>query len=129
MLESLALIAHLVGITPSLLLAICFTESNFRNVAGDNGKSIGICQIKLNTAKMLDKKVTETELWDPLLNGFYAAKYLKYQQDRYKGRKDAEYCIKSAYNAGSCIKSNRKYVDKVRLRLKIYRSYDKRYGH
>lgn len=106
---------------PGLLEAVCWVES--RHMVGainqhDNGSpSLGVCQVKLETAKMLgfagDKQAL---LQDPAVNAYYAAKYLRKQLDRYDG--DAEQAV-AAYNAGSCrfnaqgqIK-NRRYVGKV----------------
>lgn len=38
-------------IPPDLLLAVCLVESHWRsNAVGDDGRSIGVCQIQINTA-------------------------------------------------------------------------------
>jgi len=110
--------------TPGLLPSICWVESNYRNVINefDGGSpSYGICQIKLNTANWMKEyhKITgpvldETDLMEPKINTLYAGLYIKYQLNRYNG--DIE-CAISAYNAGRCIKGNKKYVKKVLKRL------------
>lgn len=124
MFETIALIAKLVGIAPSLLIAICMTETKLTNVPGDNGDSVGICQVQHNTAKMFNKDVQKYELWNPTINSYYAAKYLKYQTKRYKGHKNENFCIRSSFNAGTCISGNQKYVNSVRRYEKLYKKYD-----
>ena len=57
---------------------------------------------------------------NPTVNAHYAAEYLSWQTYRYRNHKNKEYCIKSAYNAGTCIRGNQKYVDRVR-------NYEKKY--
>ncbi len=79
--------------------------------------SYGYCQIKLDTAKMFSKKVTGDKLMVPGINIYLAGKYLQYQLDRYVGCTE---CAVSAYNAGTAIKSNFKYVNKVKERLDYY---------
>lgn len=110
---------------PNLLGAVCYVESNYRNVINHNdggSASYGICQIKLKTAnwmnekhKILGQPVTKFDLMNPEINALFAGLYLKYQLDRYNG--DIE-CAISGYNAGRCIKSNQStYVKKVLRRM------------
>lgn len=106
---------------PSLLLeAICSTESSYDYSVinhKDNGSpSIGLCQVKLATAKMLGYTGKDKGLLDPFTNARYAAKYLHKQLKRYK---DLDKAI-AAYNAGSVrngVIRNTKYVRKVKDRL------------
>ena len=112
-------IATAVKVSPYILLGICTTESNLRNVINHNdggSPSYGICQIKLNTAKMFNPRITPKELMNPELNAYYAARYIKHQMNRYN-----ENIIKAiaAYNSGR-VKYNKsgriinyKYVRKV----------------
>src|SRR5688500_6438555 len=98
--------AEIVGIPASLLIALCSVESDFRDVVNkyDGGSpSIGVCQIKLTTAKDVGFAGTADQLLkDRLVNTLYAGKYLKRQIDRY----DGDVCSAiSAYNTGS-----RKYL-------------------
>ena len=122
--------AKAVGISPSLLLAVCMTETNLRNidVVNDGGTpSYGVCQVKLETAKWMGKvhnisyvaNFSEKEMRDVFKNAKAAALYLKYQINRY----DGDYCkAVAAYNAGSFKEStkkpglpfNWKYLKKVR---------------
>lgn len=71
---------------------------------------MGVCQIKLQTARLVGYTGKEKDLLDPGLNIYYAGKYLKKQLDRYKG--DIPKAV-SAYNAGTYRTSNEAYVDKV----------------
>ncbi len=89
------------GIPPALLLAVCQTESNFRNVTvamDGTSASYGICQVKLGTARMFTPRLSYQSLLIPKENARYAAKYLAYQLKRYSG---CVHCAVSAYNAGS----------------------------
>lgn len=99
-----------------LLLSICTIETGLNpNSINLNDKptgSYGICQVKPETAEfMLSRKVLNSELMQPYFNAEVAAKYLKYQYDRYDGDLDA---VISAYNAGTFTSKNRKYVLKVK---------------
>ena len=125
--------AKKAGIAPALLVAVCHTETNLRNVHNmdDNGSpSYGVCQVKQETAQWMGKfykdnkmsSLTEKELMTPAKNAEVAAKYLKYQLDRY----DNNWCAAiAAYNAGSAVESkivpgkprNYKYVKKVKSKI------------
>ncbi len=89
------------SLPPNLLSSLCYVESrhNISVVHEHDGgdSSIGICQIKLKTAKYLGFKGTEKQLLDPKTNIYYAAKYLAYQRTRYHG--DIKKAI-IAYNKG-----------------------------
>lgn len=125
--------ANKVGIASELLIALCMTETNLRNVdvMNDGGTpSYGVCQVKLETANWLGKvykkdslkKYTEEDMRDVRKNAKAAALYLKRQIDRYNG----DLCkAVAAYNAGSFKEStkfsglpfNWKYVYKVKNNL------------
>lgn len=132
--ESIALIitgvAKSVGIAPGLLLAVCMTETNLRNIdsANDGGSpSYGICQVKLKTARWMGKvhkkpelqNFTEADMRDVRKNATVAALYIKYQLNRYAG--DTCKAV-AAYNAGKFKESsvylglpfNWSYVQKVK---------------
>lgn len=114
MLKILTLAAKKVGIAPSLLVAVCHTETNLKNVhnMNDGGSaSYGVCQVKHETSRWMaklyrDEKMarwTEADLKIPAKNAEAAAKYLKYQLKRY----DNNWCAAiAAYNAGSAIESS-----------------------
>jgi soluble lytic murein transglycosylase-like protein len=93
--------AKSVGVPGFLLLAICTQESGLKNikVSEDHGSpSYGVCMVKRATAKFLGFQDTAKELMDPHVNARYAAKYLKYQLDRYNGN----ICKSTAaYNSGT----------------------------
>lgn len=108
-----------VGVCAAILHSICAIESGGRNVTSphDGGSpSYGVCQIKLGTARLFNPSVKASDLKDPYTNAYYAAMYLKKQQDRYNSEWK---CIIASYNAGSCFKkrngkiANAQYVKKV----------------
>ncbi len=75
------------GLPPNLLSSLCYIESK-HNVAAihhDDGgaDSLGVCQIKLSTAKELGFIGTAKDLMKPNYNVKYAAKYLSKQILRY----------------------------------------------
>lgn len=108
------------GLPQGLNTAICTVESNLnpKAVNEDDGgsASLGICQIKLYTARTLGFKGTATELQRPETNIRYASAYLRSQLNRYSG--DIRKAV-SAYNMGTYRERedgttyNRRYVSKV----------------
>jgi hypothetical protein len=117
-------ISLLLNIPAGLLSALCFVESSHRDVVvlHDGGSpSIGICQMKLDTARIVDKKATLNELMMRQRNAELAARYLARQYKRYGCWKHAV----AAYNSGrlhlhvSGLPRNNKYVRRV----------EKRWGH
>lgn len=107
------------GLPQGLLDAVCYVESNhqIRALHKDDGNtdSLGVCQVKLSTARMLGFKGAERQLMDPSTNISFAAKYLAYQISRYSNVIEAV----GAYNTGSYRISedgtavNRSYIRKV----------------
>lgn len=105
-----------------LLSSLCFVESshnvNALHEDDGTGNSVGVCQIKLQTANTLGFKGTEEQLKKPDINIHYAALYLSKQLTRYYGNINKAV---AAYNAGSYKESkrlpgaakNNKYVVKV----------------
>lgn len=87
---------------PGLLESTCYIESkhNTQAIHRDDGKgnSVGVCQVKLKTAKSLGFHGTENQLIDPATNIRFAAQYLKYQIKRYRG--DINKAL-TAYNKGN----------------------------
>lgn len=84
-----------------LLESICYVESGhdvqaYHENDGD-GNSVGLCQIKLKTAKWLGFEGSEQDLLKPDVNIEYAARYLKYQITRYNSVKRGVI----AYNVGN----------------------------
>lgn len=86
---------------------------------GPGNSSIGLCQLSYYTARLLgfrkDKNCTGTvnkkcKLYIPEINVMFAGLYLQKQYLRYN--KDIGKTL-SAYNAGSAIKGNKSYVQKV----------------
>lgn len=89
------------GIPDGLLSAMCFTESSHKITVvrlNDGGEdSLGVCQIKLSTAKYVGFKGTRKDLMKPKNNIESAAKYLQYNYKRYGNWSRAVI----AYNKGS----------------------------
>lgn len=120
--------AKAAKVSGSLLLAICMHETGLKNasVPFDHGSpTYGVCQIKLDTAKMIGFTGKAPDLMVPGINAKWAAIYLKYQLDRYNGN----WCkTVAAYNAGKFTEStispgyprNLKYVRKVQQKLAIH---------
>lgn len=90
------------GLPVGLLPAICYVESHHNILAthkdDGRGTSLGVCQIKLPTARMMGFKGSEKELMDPSNNVYYAGKYLRYNLNRYSQNRAKAI---AAYNAGS----------------------------
>lgn len=113
-LEALDSASDFQNIPKPVLRSLCFAESSFNPappLKDDGGSpSHGLCQVKLRTARHMGFKGKALNLKDPTINAQIAAKYLRYQLDRYKGN-----WLKaiSAYNAGSAIPNNQDYVNKV----------------
>lgn len=99
-----------------LLEAICTVESslnaNAKHPHDGDGTSYGLCQIKEATAREMGFEAKVNVLMDPSVNAYYAAKYLRFQMDRYE---DDWIRAVAAYNKGSSHYriSNQEYVNKV----------------
>lgn len=89
------------NLPPGLLSSICFVESSHNPtvIHHDDGRgdSLGICQIKLETAKGLGFNGDKKELMTIENNIYYAGAYLRHQQVRYNG--DISKAV-IAYNIG-----------------------------
>jgi len=83
-----------------LLSSLCYVESSHKINAihkdDGRGNSVGVCQIKIETAQWLGFSGTEVQLMDPAVNIYYSAKYLAYQRNRYHSIEKAVI----AYNIG-----------------------------
>lgn len=100
-----------------LVLAVCWGESSFRNklVTHMDGEtpSYGVCQVKLETARFMDKiyhhkvKATPKMLDKVGINAFYAACYLRYQLAKYN--QDWKLAV-DAYNKGHAKGHKTQYV-------------------
>lgn len=86
-----------------LLRALCAVESSNRphvvNWHDNGGPAIGLCQLKLATARMMGFGGTLEQLLYPSVNIAYAAKYLAYQ---YKACGQNWPKAVVAYNRGVC---------------------------
>lgn len=95
------LAAKKAAVSGALLLAICTHESGLKNIESkqDGGSSsYGICQVKYETAKMIGFTGQAKDLMVPEKNAKWAARYLRYQFDRYED----DWCkVTAAYNSGT----------------------------
>lgn len=103
------------NLPPGLLESLCFIESRHEVSAihrDDGGSdSLGVCQVKYNTAKWLGFKGNEQQLMDPKVNIYYSAKYLSHNLKRYNGNIEKSVI---AYNRGSAGNLSRtQYSEKV----------------
>lgn len=98
-----SLVTQTFNLPAGLLSSVCYVESKHDVEAihaHDGGSdSIGLCQLKLSTARFLGYQGSGRHLHqDPLVNAFYAGKYLRYQLNRY----DHDVLrATSAYNSGT----------------------------
>lgn len=98
----------------NLLSSICYIESKHLvdaiHTDDGNSDSLGICQLKLDTAQWLGFEGDEDDLMKPFNNVEYAARYLSYQLNRYN---DISRAI-VAYNRGNAKGlTTSSYSDKV----------------
>lgn len=113
-----ALITAQYNLPPNLLSSLCYVESHHKVSAihhDDGGAdSLGICQIKLKTAKNMGFKGTAKQLMDPKMNIKYAGKYLRHQINRYHSIPIAVI----AYNRGSA-----KGLTVSKYQIKVYKQW------
>lgn len=89
------------GLDPSLIAAIIYEESKFRDQTSHAGAR-GLMQITPETARFIARDsggtaFTEQDLATPQINIAYGAYYLRYLMRRYDGN---ELLVVAAYNAG-----------------------------
>jgi len=125
----LAVNAMLISVPEEVLVSVCEQESNLRSWTtafhdGNGRHSHGLCQVQSRTAKGVGFKGVTEDLYNPLVNSFYAAKYLRYQYDRYGNWDDAI----AAYNAGRVKRRkngeyiNQRYVTQVKERINEFKA-------
>lgn len=113
--------AKIVGVSAHLLIAICTIETNLNNINNFNDKyapSFGVCQIQVNTARLIFSHIDALALQQAEVNALVAAALIKRLNRQYEQIDE----VIAAYNAGSVIYKdndfvNREYVDKVLEKL------------
>ncbi len=110
-----------LNLPQGLLASLCYVETrhNVNAIHYDDGvgNSIGVCQIKLETAQDLGFEGTEDDLMDPETNIYYAGLYLKHHINKYQAINKAVI----AYNRGNAKGlTSSKYQVKV---FKVWRGY------
>lgn len=91
----------------TLIASIINVESSYKKNAKSNKSAIGLMQIKLETANFLDDlnlrtRITENELFNPLINITYGIEYISYLMKKFEDE-DTVIC---AYNAGETVVRN-----------------------
>lgn len=106
------------GLPANLLSSLCYVESKHKISAihrDDGGSSsLGVCQIKLSTAKGLGFKGSAKDLMRPDTNISYAAKYLSKQIHRYNSVRLGVI----AYNRG-----NAKHLTTSKYQRKVFKEW------
>lgn len=106
---------------PKLLDSVCYVESRHKphavNVDDGGSPSLGLCQVKLKTARWLGFEGDEADLMEPRTNAYYAGKYLAYQLKRYRGDKHRAV---TAYNRG-----NAKFLTSSAYSTKVIKQFEK----
>jgi soluble lytic murein transglycosylase-like protein len=101
-----------------LLTAVCMVESRLRphaiNPHDKGSPSYGLCQLKLATAQSVGFIGRHQKLYNPFINAYYAAKYLRLKYDKY-----GHNWVKavSAYNGAKVISANADYINRVFLNV------------
>jgi soluble lytic murein transglycosylase-like protein len=99
--------AYQFDVRPSFLLAVVACESNFNALALSKAGARGLAQVMPATARHLG--VDPDLLWDPRLNLYSAAKYIRLLVDRYGNDLDK---VLIAYNAGPAYVEKKKTIPK-----------------
>lgn len=104
---------------PGLLASLCYVESkhDINSIHHDDGgsDSLGVCQVKLETAKWIGFKGTKKDLMVPVNNIGAAAGYLRIQLDRYHG--DITKAV-IAYNKG-----NARHLTSSKYQVKVFKEW------
>jgi soluble lytic murein transglycosylase-like protein len=101
------------GVDPDLLRAVVWRESRGNpDATGDlqdpRGPALGLGQVLLQTARGMGFPGNPSELYDPQVNLYYAAQYLRSRLDVYGG--DVPSAV-AAYNAGTARYAGRQFVN------------------
>ncbi len=110
-------------VNTEIALGIAYVESSFRTtVIGDDGRSFGLMQIQLATAKDMGFKGNKKQLLNPKINVKYSIKYFKYMRKRTKSTEMALDAYNRGFNAiyhpykGDW--NNHPYVGKIKKYIK-----------
>lgn len=114
------------GFEAAVIAALVSVESAGKWAAvGDGGKAIGLTQIHYETARDIGFQGDKADLFNPVTNLGWGARYLRKQFDRYGGRSLGH--ALSGYQAGSVRMlasgqyGNQWYVDRVAKRIAFFR--------
>ncbi len=113
------------GVEPALIKGVIATESSWKpNVIGDDGKSFGLMQVQLTTARevAVNPALTSRQLLDPTVNVLIGTKYLADRLRRFGMPAGI-----AAYNSGTPyyirpgVFVNNAYVNRVLANRDVYR--------
>lgn len=80
------------GLNPSFMLALAVTESSLRpTIIGDDGRSTGLFQLLLPTAKRYDPPVEQDDLLDPATNARIGMKAMAGMMEEFPGHNYGDY--------------------------------------
>jgi soluble lytic murein transglycosylase len=85
------------GLDPSLIAAVIYAESRFRDGQTSAAGALGLMQLTPATARYIARQFVVDDLATPQVNIAYGAYYLRYLLSRYDGNEDFAL---AAYNAG-----------------------------
>lgn len=108
-----------------LLSALCFVESGHHvqaiNLSDHGSPSLGLCQVKLATARGLGFRGPEKELTtNARINAHYAGAYMRYQLNRYHGNTTMAI---GAYNSGTFRVNNKGTAVNSRYIVRVYEAW------
>lgn len=107
-----------VGVNPAFMLALAVTESSLRpHIVGDDGKSIGLFQQTLTSAREFDLSIKEADLLDPSINARISTLDMREMRRRYPGHTYGDYAESWALGLTGRFIKGRRHPQKV-LNLK-----------
>jgi len=106
--------AQLAGVKPAFMIALAVTESSLGLFdSGDAGKSLGLFQIKLATARDYAPTITTGELLDNRINAGIAMKHLRGLMRQFPGGTAADYAQAWARGGAGYFTQGRTFPEKV----------------
>ena len=117
-------ISAVIGLPSGLLAALCAVESGHSPYAinlndGGGTSSIGICQIKIETALEVMPSISPSDLFNPETNIMAAGLYLKKKLKKYKNVPHAV----ASYNAGRVKIDETGKLKNIRYVRSVYREW------
>lgn len=106
--------AQAAGMNPAFMIALAVTESSLGLFeSGDAGKSLGLFQLKLATARDYEPTITTGELFDATINARIAMKHLGSLMRQFPGGTAADYAQAWALGGDGYFKQGKRLPAKV----------------